>query len=160
MKNLFASTQFNGIDGNQFKNTVVISAFPATGKSYLVRNQPDLNILDSDSSTFDKENFPANYIEHIKSQLGKVDVILVSSHQEVRDALSQSNINHTLVYPNIELKDDYMERFQNEDRDAQFKDTISKLMDKINKKEGKNMISLGMTRNKNELVDAIAFSSI
>jgi len=37
---------------------------------------------------------------------------------------------------------------------------ISKLMDKINKKEGKNIISLGMTRNKNEQADAIAFSSI
>jgi hypothetical protein len=37
---------------------------------------------------------------------------------------------------------------------------ISKLMDKINKKEGKNMVSLGMTRNKNEPADAIGFSSI
>jgi len=37
---------------------------------------------------------------------------------------------------------------------------ISKLMDKINKKEGKNMISLGVTRNKNEQADAIALSSI
>jgi len=37
---------------------------------------------------------------------------------------------------------------------------ISKLMDKINKKEDKNMISLGMTRNKHELADVIGFSSI
>jgi hypothetical protein len=37
---------------------------------------------------------------------------------------------------------------------------ISKLMDKINKKEGKNMIPLGMTRNKYELADVIGFSSI
>jgi hypothetical protein len=37
---------------------------------------------------------------------------------------------------------------------------ISKLMDQINKKEGKNMISLGMTRNKDEQADAIAFSSL
>ena len=37
---------------------------------------------------------------------------------------------------------------------------ISKLIDQINKKEGKNMISLGMTRNKDEQADAIAFSSL
>ena len=37
---------------------------------------------------------------------------------------------------------------------------ISKLMDKINKKEGKNIISLGITRNKDEQADAIAFSSL
>ena len=37
---------------------------------------------------------------------------------------------------------------------------ISKLMDEINKKEGKNMVSLGITRNKNDTSDAIAFSSV
>jgi len=33
-------------------------------------------------------------------------------------------------------------------------------MDEINKKEGKNMVSLGITRNKNDTSDAIAFSSV
>ena len=37
---------------------------------------------------------------------------------------------------------------------------ISKLMDKINKKEGKNIVSLGVARNKDEQAEAIAFSSI
>ena len=37
---------------------------------------------------------------------------------------------------------------------------ISKLMDEINKKEGKSIVSLGMARNKNEQAEAIAFSSI
>jgi len=37
---------------------------------------------------------------------------------------------------------------------------ISKLMDEINKKEGKNMVTLGITRNKNDTGDAIAFSSV
>ena len=37
---------------------------------------------------------------------------------------------------------------------------ISKLMDKINKKEGKSIVSLGMTGNKDEHTEAIAFSSI
>lgn len=56
--------------------------------------------LDSDSSNFSwvkdengnntKERnpeFPKNYIEHIKSNIGKVDVIFVSSHKVVREAL-------------------------------------------------------------------------
>ena len=37
---------------------------------------------------------------------------------------------------------------------------ISKLMDEINKKEGKHMVTLGITRNKNDTGDAIAFSSV
>ena len=69
-------------------DTLVVSAFPGCGKSHLFRNKGDKKILDSDSSTFDKSQFPENYINHIKSNIGDVDMILVSSHKEVRDALA------------------------------------------------------------------------
>jgi spore cortex formation protein SpoVR/YcgB (stage V sporulation) len=55
------------------KKTLVISAFPGCGKSHFFRNNKDKEVLDSDSSKFDKAHFPKNYIEHIKSNLGKVD---------------------------------------------------------------------------------------
>ena len=64
--------------------TLVVSAFPGCGKSHLFRNKGEKKILDSDSSTFDKSQFPQNYIEHIKFNIGEVDIILVSSHKEVR----------------------------------------------------------------------------
>lgn len=67
------------------KQTLVISAFPGCGKSHFFRENKDKEVLDSDSSKFDKTHFPQNYIEHIKSNLGKVDIIMVSSHKEVRD---------------------------------------------------------------------------
>jgi hypothetical protein len=54
-------------------NTMVISAFPGCGKSHYFRNNSDKIVLDSDSSTFDKSDFPRNYIQHIKSNLGMVD---------------------------------------------------------------------------------------
>ena len=56
-------------------NTMLYAGFPAVGKSYFYNNS-DLTVLDSDSSKFDKAFFPQNYIEHIKANLGKVDVIL------------------------------------------------------------------------------------
>lgn len=34
------------------KNTIIVSGFPAVGKSYLFNNQNELKILDSDSSQF------------------------------------------------------------------------------------------------------------
>jgi hypothetical protein len=43
-------------------NTILISAFPGTGKSFLFNNTK-LKILDSDSSKFDKSKFPENYID-------------------------------------------------------------------------------------------------
>ena len=81
--------------------TKVYSAFPGVGKTTYF-NTTDRNVLDSDSSKFDKKNFPANYIEHIERNIQdpKVDKILVSSHKDVRDALLKKGIPFVLVYPN------------------------------------------------------------
>jgi hypothetical protein len=91
--------------------TLLCAGFPAVGKSYLY-NHSKLKVLDSDSSKFDKAFFPKNYIDHIKANLGKVDIILISSHEVVRDALIKENMHFTLVYPNIDLKQEFIERYK------------------------------------------------
>lgn len=100
------------------KNTKVISGFPAVGKSVLTK-ESHLTVLDSDSSKFSwieegirHPDFPNNYMQHIKDNIGKADYILVSSHDVVRKALEENNIGYTLVYPSIELKDEYLERYK------------------------------------------------
>jgi hypothetical protein len=95
---------------SDLSNTLVVSAFPGCGKTHLF-NTSDKVILDSDSSKFDKTNFPQNYIQHIEYNIGKCDIILVSSHLDVRKALSESLINYTLIYPEIELKKEYIDRY-------------------------------------------------
>lgn len=92
------------------KETILVSAFPGCGKSHFFKNTK-LVTLDSDSSKFDKAHFPENYIKHIKSNLGKVDIIFISSHQEVRDALNDNNLEYMLVYPDPSLKEEYLERY-------------------------------------------------
>lgn len=92
-------------------NTMIISAFPGCGKSHYFRNNENKTVLDSDSSTFDKSDFPRNYIEHIKSNIGKADVIMVSSHKEVREALVENDIFFTLVYPEPSIKEEYIQRY-------------------------------------------------
>jgi len=95
------------------KNTIVISAFPACGKSYAFNNfQDSYSILDSDSSKFDKTYFPDNYIKHIKENLGKVDIIFVSSHQVVREALTNNDIRFVTIYPDFDCKDDWLKRMK------------------------------------------------
>jgi len=112
--------------------TIVISAFPGTGKTTLYRiyNYIQLRMLDSDSSTFDRDNFPANYIKHIKDNIGKADVILVSSHEEVRDALVANNIDFYLVYPDISLKSEYISRYRIRGDSSLFIELIEKNWDK------------------------------
>lgn len=97
------------------KNTIVISAFPACGKSWCFNNLRDkYDMSDSDSSLYSwirtidengKEvkvrnpDFPQNYIDHIKSLIGNKDFVFVSSHDVVRNALKNADIPYFLIYP-------------------------------------------------------------
>ena len=121
------------------KQTFVISAFPACGKSYCFENYQDkFSMLDSDSSEFswvkDSEGnntkernpkFPSNYIEHIKTNIGKVDIIFVSSHEVVRKALADNNIKTIIVYPNKNLKEEWIRRFKERGNNDGFINFIS-----------------------------------
>jgi hypothetical protein len=120
---------------------LVVSAFPGTGKSTIFNHADQLGlkqshvsfdehgdseltvpagplvpVFDSDSSKFNKEHFPGNYIKHIGSvanhdTINEV-VILVSSHDNVREAMREAGIEYILVYPAMELKADYIERYK------------------------------------------------
>lgn len=119
---------------------LVVSATPGTGKSTITKdaekyglnhchvhydnhtreyeltvpNSPLVPVFDSDSSTFDKSEFPGNYIKHIKEVLEKFPdvVIFVSSHDNVREAMAEAGIKYVLAYPERELKGDYLERYK------------------------------------------------
>ena len=110
--------------------TKVYSAFPGVGKTTYF-NTTDRNVLDSDSSKFDKKHFPDNYIEHIKRNVEdpKVDKILVSSHKDVRDALLKNGIPFVLVYPDRSLKDEYIQRYKERGNNDAFVDLLDKNWD-------------------------------
>lgn len=102
--------------------TKVLSVFPACGKTWMFKCQDTyhLTILDSDSSKFSwidvdgkKErnpDFPANYIKHIKENIGKYDYIFVSSHKAVRDALDKEGIDYIIVYPSYQNREEWVGR--------------------------------------------------
>lgn len=101
--------------------TRIISAFPGTGKTTFYEKYKDIT-LDSDSSNFSwvtqegkkirNPDFPQNYINHIKDNIGKYRFILVSSHKEVRDALIDNCLFFYLAYPALEHKNDYLKRYK------------------------------------------------
>ena len=55
-------------------------------------------------------NFPANYIEHIKENIGKVDFIFVSNHLIVREAMEEAGIRYCTVYPKKEMLNEWVGR--------------------------------------------------
>ena len=102
------------------KDTKIISAFPACGKTYVFENFKNKVILDSDSSKFSwvmvanqkvrNLDFPQNYIRYIKENIGKADYILVSTHENVRRALEEAGIDFYLIYPDRSLKEEWIGR--------------------------------------------------
>ncbi|MEI2465039.1 hypothetical protein [Niallia taxi] len=119
------------------KSTRVISGFPGVGKSELFKSDR-YNALDSDSSSFSwvregvrHPDFPNNYMEHIKENIGNVDYIFVSSHDIVREALRENGIEYTLVYPSIELKEEYLQRYIERGNNEGFISFISSSWDKF-----------------------------
>ena len=113
------------------KPTHIILGFPGVGKTYLKEKfkGSDIKVLDSDSSNFDKSDFPRNYIEHIRSNIGKFDVILISTHEAVRKALHETDIIDkaviTVCYPGAHLKDEWTKRL----RDRGNSDTFVNLIE-------------------------------
>jgi hypothetical protein len=110
--------------------TKVYSAFPGVGKTTYFNNT-DKNVLDSDSSKFDKSNFPSNYIQHIEKNIEdpSVDKILVSSHKDVREALIGRGIPFVLVYPDRGLKDEYIRRYKDRGNNEAFVSLLDKNWD-------------------------------
>lgn len=120
------------------KKTVVVSAFPCCGKTYAFENyQNKYSMLDSDSSQFswcyeyDPTNsdnvikyrnpeFPKNYIDHIKENIGKVDIIFVSSHLQVRQAMTEAGIYYCTVYPKPEMLNEWVGRMYRRGNDESF----------------------------------------
>lgn len=122
----------------------VVCGFPATGKSYYCNSEPTYHYVgfavDSDSSKFDKSDFPRNYIEHIKSCIGENKYVFVSTHKEVRESLVKEGINFTLVYPNASLRMEYLKRYIERGNNEQFIDFIwsnwYELIDDLSKQKG------------------------
>jgi len=115
------------------KDTKIISAFPGTGKTYvydMFKDTDKYSILDSDSSTFSKKgNWPNEYINHIVSNIGKVDIIFISSHEEVRKMLEITGIKFNLIYPKKTLKKTYLRRYKKRKSPEAFIDYVDVFWD-------------------------------
>jgi hypothetical protein len=110
--------------------TKVYSAFPGCGKTTYF-NTTDRNVLDSDSSKFDKKHFPGNYLDHIEKNIEdpNVDKILVSSHKDVREGLVRRKIPFVMVYPDRDIKDEYIQRYKDRGNNDEFVDLLEKNWD-------------------------------
>ena len=129
-KPVMAGTDNNiSTGGIKMGKAIVIAGFPGIGKSFLFKHK-NIKAADSDSSLFSwitvdgvrKRNpdFPRNYIEHIQKASRKNDVVLVSTHADVRNALDAAGICYALVYPTHACKQEYLNRYVGRDSPEAF----------------------------------------
>jgi len=117
--------------------TRIISAFPACGKTTLFeKGYEGAVILDSDSSNYSwsspevrDPDFPDNYMQHIKENIGKVDYIFVSSHIDVRNALDSHGLAWCFVVPDKSLMMEWIGRCYVRGDSYGFIDTLTKNWD-------------------------------
>lgn len=136
--------------------SIIISAFPGTGKSYLTNNVKEISVPilgservaqykfhDSDSSKYswiyDEEgnktdqrdpNFPDNYMEHIQTLAGEEgNIIFVSSHESVREALVEAGFHFYIARPTLDLKEGYLKNYRERGNDESFINLIDKNWD-------------------------------
>lgn len=130
--------------------TQIIAAFPGTGKSYFVANIDNRSTaidLDTNNYTqgYDKngkiinKEFPNNYLHAIKQAIGQTNYLFVGCQPEVLDMLKKENMNIVLVYPERQLKDEYMSRFNERGSSLEFRNLIYNSWDQfINYLEAQN----------------------
>lgn len=153
---------------------LIISAFPACGKTYAVNNLQEkyhLKMVDSDSSAYSwTENhernpeFPDNYIEHIQKLYSlpddeKPDIIFVSSHEVVRSALITANFRYILCYPSTFLKDEWMRRIRERGSDDKFikfiDDNYMQFIHDIESMDGKGLVSHFMLDKETDSIETV-----
>lgn len=90
----------------------IICGFPGIGKSTVVQNND--KVIDLDSSGYSKiQTFPLNYIQAIiDAENDGYEYILISTHASVRNLLQTLGMKYTNVYPEIDLGEEYIERYR------------------------------------------------
>ena len=102
--------------------TLIISAFSGTGKTTFFKKYPDISIdcgntkfkwkRINNNKVIKNPEFPKNYVDAIKENIGKYKYIFVSTHTEVRDILKENDLYFYLIYPAIDRKDEFLQRYR------------------------------------------------
>lgn len=90
---------------------VIISGFSNIGKSSL-KEYKNINYIDLDTCYFNKidSSWINIYIECILALKDKYDYVLITTYGDVLHELNKRRIKYYLVYPKIELKEEYKKR--------------------------------------------------
>ncbi|KKN78310.1 hypothetical protein LCGC14_0351690 [marine sediment metagenome] len=91
-------------------SAIVVSAFCGTGKTHLC-NASD-RFVEFECWRYNQDKFPKNCITDIQQALGNADIIFISTNPTVVVSVIKIGIIVILVYPDLKLKDEYIDRYE------------------------------------------------
>jgi hypothetical protein len=105
--------------------TVLCAAFCGTGKTHIC-NQNDINAIEIEYWKYKDEGLQKEYVNDVKNQIGNVDYIFLSTEPEGLKLLKDEGFNITLIYPENELRNEYLDRYIDRDSSYDFIGTFMK----------------------------------
>ncbi|MCK9446778.1 hypothetical protein M0Q50_07965 [bacterium] len=99
--------------------TILYAAFCGTGKTHICKNT-NIKAIEIEYWMYKDKGLIKDYIEDIKNNFGKVDYIFISTEPEGLNILIDEGYEITLVYPENELRYEYLDRYLERDSPADF----------------------------------------
>ncbi len=99
--------------------TVLCAAFCGTGKTF-VCEKTDIKAVEIEYWKYKDKGLYEEYIEVVKKYFGKVDYIFISTDPDGLGLLHKQGFEITLVYPQNELREEYLNRYINRDSPYDF----------------------------------------
>lgn len=106
-------------------NTLLYAAFCGTGKTYIC-NQKIINAIEIEYWKYKDKGLQKKYIMDIKKQIGRVDCIFLSTDPEGLKLLQKHGFKITLIYPDNNLRNEYLDRYIERDSPYDFIGTFMK----------------------------------
>lgn len=120
---------------------MIVSAFAGVGKTTLAQMYKE-DVIDLESGNFkwlENDNieeskgnkkipnpkYPINYLEAIKKANLEYKVVLISQHDVIRKCLDAVKLDYTVVYPDINMKEEFIERYKTRGNNDNFINLIT-----------------------------------
>lgn len=100
---------YSDVDSN-IENTILYAAFCGTGKTYICE-KTDVKAVEIEYWKYKDNGLQKEYIEDIKKYFGKVKYIFIATDPEGLKLLLDEGFDITLVYPEHELRNEYLDRY-------------------------------------------------
>lgn len=116
----------------------LICGFPGVGKSYFAKHIQEMGVevLDSDSSKWAKDQgWPHGYVHQLRQEVYNPNgphpwvrpwnkLVLASTHEEVLESLEVLGVPYVLVYPTLDAKTIYLQRYRDRGSSDAFIQTL------------------------------------